>query len=156
MWKTKRICPDCGQEQYVFSSTLKRTTFTGRCHSCSARRQANKINVNRVNPRGRKSSNWKGGKHLNNRGYFFLTVQPENLFFCMADSKNMIREHRFVMAKHLNRPLSSDEYVHHIDGNPSNNQIKNLLLMSKTNHQRFEGLLRYGKVKREDAVNYGI
>ena len=38
------------------------------------------------------------------------------------------REHRYVMEQHLGRPLKSDEYVHHIDFNKTNNDINNLFL----------------------------
>lgn len=37
-------------------------------------------------------------------------------------------EHRFIVEKHLGRKLTSDEIVHHIDGNPQNNIISNLIV----------------------------
>jgi len=42
--------------------------------------------------------------------------------------RNGQREARCVMAKHIGRPLTTGEIVHHIDGNCSNNTIDNLSL----------------------------
>jgi hypothetical protein len=38
-----------------------------------------------------------------------------------------IREHRFIVAKYIKRPLLPSEPVHHIDGNPKNNKANNLI-----------------------------
>jgi hypothetical protein len=42
--------------------------------------------------------------------------------------------HRLVMENHLCRPLEPWEVVHHIDGNPLNNNIENLQVMSRSEH----------------------
>jgi hypothetical protein len=43
-------------------------------------------------------------------------------------------EHRIVMEKHLGRLLTSDEIIHHIDGNKRNNDISNLLITNRSEH----------------------
>lgn len=43
---------------------------------------------------------------------------------------------RYLMEQHLGRPLSDDEDVHHIDENPSNNDISNLEIIMHGEHQR--------------------
>ena len=43
-------------------------------------------------------------------------------------------EHRVVMEEHLGRSLSPNEVVHHKDGNPQNNDISNLELLSRSAH----------------------
>lgn len=42
--------------------------------------------------------------------------------------------HRFVMEKHLNRRLSSDEHVHHKNGNQSDFSIDNLQIVTCSKH----------------------
>lgn len=50
-------------------------------------------------------------------------------------------EHRIIMEQHLGRKLKSTEIVHHIDGNPQNNDISNLeLLNSQSEHAKMHGL----------------
>lgn len=45
-------------------------------------------------------------------------------------------EHRLIMEKHIGRPLMPHEAVHHIDENKLNNNIKNLLLITKSEHAK--------------------
>ena len=41
------------------------------------------------------------------------------------------RIHRHIMEEHLDRLLEHDEHVYHIDGDPSNNSIENLIVIKK-------------------------
>ena len=57
--------------------------------------------------------------------------------------RNGQREARRIMAKHIGRPLTTDEIVHHIDGNCSNNSIDNLVLFpSHSAHLKWHHSLR--------------
>jgi HNH endonuclease len=47
-----------------------------------------------------------------------------------------IPEHRHVMELKLGRKLTSAEIVHHADGNPLNNDPANLVILTRSQHQR--------------------
>jgi len=49
----------------------------------------------------------------------------------------VIPQHRIIMEKHLGRKLHTDEIVHHINGNPKDNRLKNLKVMSRSDHARY-------------------
>lgn len=62
-------------------------------------------------------------KRKNHAGYIIIQRVSE-IFF----------EHRIIMQLYLNRILSDEEIVHHIDRNKSNNKIRNLRVMDKREH----------------------
>ena len=53
-----------------------------------------------------------------------------------ATSKHYVLHHRVVMENHIGRLLTSNEVVHHIDGDKHNNDINNLELMSQKEHTK--------------------
>ena len=46
---------------------------------------------------------------------------------------------KLLMAVHLGRDLDDDEEVHHIDENPLNNDLSNLVVMPKSEHVKLHG-----------------
>lgn len=70
--------------------------------------------------------NWKNGTTQRKDGYVLECQNGKQHF-----------QHRLVMARHLGRPLTQREVVHHINGNPTDNRIKNLeLLPSQSVHNQ--------------------
>lgn len=69
--------------------------------------------------------NWKGGISKNGDGYVLIR---DNYFPEMLNRSGYVLKHRIEMAKYLNRPLTKNESVHHIDGDKENNDISNLQL----------------------------
>jgi HNH endonuclease len=49
--------------------------------------------------------------------------------------------HRMLMEKHLGRTLRTDEVVHHIDCNPTNNDVDNLQVMPRVTHTKLHNVL---------------
>ncbi len=52
------------------------------------------------------------------------------------NKKGNAKIHRLIMEKAIGRRLDQDEVVHHIDGNKTNNNIENLVIMSRKEHSR--------------------
>lgn len=87
-----------------------------------------------------KCVNWKGGRRTRHDGYVLVIAPPDHPY--PADSKNSgtkyILEHRHVVEQHLGRYLDPEEVVHHIDGNPTNNDLSNLkLYANQSDHVHF-------------------
>lgn len=88
----------------------------------------------------------KGEGTVSHHGYRHVPV-PEELRH-LTGGIVWIAEHRLVMAQHLGRALTSDEQVHHINGDRLDNRIENLELWS-TSHpsgKRVEDLLVFAQV----------
>lgn len=87
---------------------------------------------------------WKGGFKTRPDGY-------------IRDSKTDRYVHRIVMEEHLGRELQSSEHIHHIDGNPKNNLIDNLLLVSNSQHRKIENEYakrdEKGRYTKEEGVS---
>lgn len=79
-----------------------------------------------MDKRGENNPAWQGGVVLDKQGYR-LVYSPEHPF---RTQHNRVREHRLVMEKKLGRYLLPKEVVHHLDGNPQNNTVENLVLFS--------------------------
>lgn len=71
---------------------------------------------------------WKIKKIVSKGDYNYVHV-PDH-------PKKYVLEHRIVMENHLGRLLNSNEVVHHKDGNKKNNDISNLEVMDKKEHNR--------------------
>jgi hypothetical protein len=113
-WPMTKIGEKFGTQRYIVERTLrKRGVFTTRRPMV-----------------GEAHYSWKGGKHIDRKGYVFIKVDPKRPFsVTMAIGKGeYVLEHRLVMAEKLGRPLKKSETVHHIDGDRGNNSPENLQL----------------------------
>jgi len=56
-------------------------------------------------------------------------------------------EHRVVMEEHIGRELTSEDLVHHIDGDAHNNSIDNLMLTNHSGHAKIHFTKHHGEEK---------
>ena len=95
---------------------------------------------------GKNNPAWKGGKLIQNK--YFEIYSPTHPF---KNKNNRVREHRLIVEKQLGRYLTKKETVHHIDNNPLNNKVNNLMIFSSNAaHKRFHGDSK--NVKREEII----
>jgi len=89
-------------------------------------------------------------KHLAQFAEFRLkpTGKPPHRYKTMTINGKSVRIHRHLMETHLGRKLNSQEHVHHINGDPFDNRLENLMVLWNGDHQRIE-LRERGHSKRK-------
>ena len=116
-------CIDCGKERWVMFNKGKPRSLL--CSKCSGRKYGLLVGKRT----GEDASNWQGGRRNDGKGYTLVWVANDDFFSPMRRTNGCIREHRLVMAKHLNRCLLPWEVVHHKNGIKDDNRIQNLELL---------------------------
>ena len=136
------ICGKCGKQRYAQRSYTLKPWFTGLCRDCSRRSRS-----------AEKNPVWKGGRHKTMQGYIDIRLFPNDSYYAMASKKwHYCREHRYVMARHLGRCLSSKETVHHLNGIKDDNRLENLELISQDNHHLRTTLCHNCKLRKDIKV----
>lgn len=112
-------------------TAIKRNKYTGLCRQCmSSVRHKVSLDKPRIQPNG------------------YAIIQKSLIpleHHWLFDWSSPVMTHRYNMAVKLNRPLTSDEIVHHIDGDKSNNDLSNLELWndSHPSGQRIEDKIKW-------------
>lgn len=71
--------------------------------------------------------------------------------YSRAGGKGYCFLHRRIAEETLGRKLTSNEVVHHIDENPNNNSLDNLMVMSRSLHGRLHVFLRSQRAVLEQS-----
>jgi len=75
---------------------------------------------------------WRGGQYRDAGGYVRVRCPGHP----NAGKNGYVLEHRKVAAELIGRPLRSDEEVHHVDGDKTNNAPENLVVIPRGKHQK--------------------
>jgi len=91
--------------------------------------------ANRAHVRkGEQNNKWKGGKYKHSDGSSYTRLED----------RGYKADYRIAMEKKFGRKLQKDEIVHHIDGNHFNDDLSNLMVVSRREHARIHGCERGG------------
>jgi hypothetical protein len=108
-------CRLCGSTTGV--SEYKYAKFPGVCRKCMYRKM-------------RRSRSNKGSM-VDCDGYVRVSGCQDHP---RANRSGQVYEHILVMEDHLGRAIGCDEQVHHVNGDPSDNRIENLRVLSRSEH----------------------
>jgi hypothetical protein len=129
----KITCPDCGDVRWLAVRTLRhqiaKDGFTGACRPCWTTRKKPFLKRKNSTP----SRVTKSGYVALNK---IVASEAELPFWnAMRGVGSFVFEHRWVMAVHLGRPLTSNELVDHMDGDKQNNRVENLRIYVRGKQQ---------------------
>lgn len=136
-------CPDCHVLRKINLCATKHLAYTGRCSRCS-RIHNGILLINNGIFRRKPVKGW----NKTGNGYIEVYIGAESPFVSMKykSSSNRVLGHRLIMAQYLNRPLTSSEVVHHINGIKTDNRIENLWLTNRAEHEHNDEYRQFIKV----------
>ena len=79
--------------------------------------------------RGNLNPGWRGGVVKNGNGYVMIRM-PEHPF----NINGYVAEHRLLIEQSIGRYLSSNEHIHHLNGDKTDNRIENMVVLSNEEH----------------------
>lgn len=107
---------------------------------CIKKRRESMVAANRI---GVKSKAFKTGTHIGKNGYVYISSKAFGV-------KVPMLYHRYIVEKDLCRKLSSDEIIHHADGNKLNNDLSNLVVTNQADHTKWHHIgKKIGKKKQK-------
>ncbi len=138
MKKMKYIfsCDKCKAEFSQYKPRARYNLRDGAVHKCQACFSWKEVALKR----GKRYSESlaDGEKWLDHEGYWVVRIGRNTNYsnVHLAKWHGYIREHQKIIQDLLGRKLLKGEIVHHIDGDKTNNDIKNLDICTQTEHNK--------------------
>lgn len=139
-------CEFCGKKRWVH--ILRGQPHRKRCKGC-----ANKGRIVTKTTKLKQSRSLRRNpdtKFKDKSGYVWVHCYRDSEYYPMSNIRNLVLEHRLVMAKHLGRCLTSREHIHHRNGDKADNRIENLELISRANHNMVTVFCHNCEIKRKN------
>ena len=125
----------------------ERTAARERKRRWRKKKHAAKYGVGAGSQRGRhgkhatgvRHGRWNDGRLITSHGYIAVRIPANHPHAWGAEGLRGHRyayEHVVVMVRHIGRPLASGEIVHHLNGDQTDNRLKNLRVMTQSEHMR--------------------
>lgn len=71
---------------------------------------------------------------------------------CWAYNHGFVLEHRLVAEQKYGRKLTSSDIVHHIDGNKTNNNPENIVVLTRSEHAKLHNGLKKCNKRRNTSA----
>jgi hypothetical protein len=157
--KRQRFCSfSCGSKGKKYVQKRFQKKIMVKCDFCENKFEKWPCLVKKIknekhycNPKCRKLAMWIGETSY---GFKKGNRLPLNPYIRRVIDGKFVLEHRWLIEQHLNRKLERWEHVHHINGNPKDNRIENLKVLSNSDHAKthFSGKKKSGEGSWDGAL----
>lgn len=140
----RKLCRACNLKRLSSSSKVRYETkgrymYTLSCKACntefSGSRKTQKL-----------CTNCNASKQK-----FRAEIKTTNTYIWKVNGK--LHEHKFIAESILGKKLQTNEVVHHVDGDPKNNKLENLMVMTRSIHGKLHLFLDLQRVIWEKSQN---